>query len=146
MWTCWNRRSSSTKPAATTCAAKSTAPKPSITPSIPGLRNANLNQSFRDNFGIKLKTLCLSNCAARLQVDVGSYDNTEIDFVAKKGAEIQYFQVAIQLPENSNREIGNLVNLPDNYQKTVLTANRMDVGEVDGVKVVHVVDWLVGES
>jgi len=47
--------------------------------------------------------------------------------------------------QNSNREIGNLVNLPDNYQKTVLTANRMDVGEVDGVKVVHVVDWLVGE-
>lgn len=60
--------------------------------------------------------------------------------------EIQYFQVAMQLPENRNREVGNLVNLPDNYQKTVLTANRMDVGEVDGVKVVHVVDWLVGES
>ena len=42
-------------------------------------------------------------------------------------------------------ESGNLVNLPDNYQKNVLTANWMDVGEVDGVKVVHVVDWLVGE-
>lgn len=71
--------------------------------------------------------------------------NTEIDFVAKKGTEIQYFQVAMQLLENSNHEIGNLVNLPDNYQKTVLTANRMDMGDVDGVKVVHVVDWLVGE-
>ena len=41
-------------------------------------------------------------------------------------------------------EVGNLVNLPDNYQKNVLTSNRMDVGEVDEVKVVHVVDWLVG--
>lgn len=63
----------------------------------------------------------------------------------KKSTEIQYFQVAMQLLENSNHEIGNLVNLPDNYQKTVLTANRMDMGDVDGVKVVHVVDWLVGE-
>ena len=67
------------------------------------------------------------------------------DFKLRR-VEIQYFQVAMQLPENRNREVGNLVNLPDNYQKTVLTANRMDVGEVDGVKVVHVVDWLVGES
>ena len=111
-----------------------------------GLRNATLNKSFRDNFGHQIENIVFIELLRRgYQVDVGSYDNTEIDFVAKKGAEIQYFQVAMQLPENSNREIGNLVNLPDNYQKTVLTANRMDVGEVDGVKVVHVVDWLVGE-
>ena len=47
----------------------------------------------------------------------------------------------MQLPENSNREIDNLISQSDNYQKTVLTVNRMDAGEVDGVKVV---DWLVG--
>ena len=83
-----------------------------------GLRNANLNQSFRDNFGHQIENIVFIELLRRgYQVDVGSYDNTEIDFVAKKGAEIQYFQVAIQLPENSNREIGNLVNLPDNYQK-----------------------------
>ncbi|WP_118805652.1 ATP-binding protein [Haemophilus haemolyticus] len=109
-----------------------------------GLRNATLNKSFRDNFGHQIENIVFIELLRRgYQVDVGSYDNTEIDFVAKKGTEIQYFQVAMQLPENSNREVGNLVNLPDNYQKTVLTANRMDVGEVDGVKVVHVVDWLV---
>lgn len=50
----------------------------------------------------------------------------------------------MQLPENSNREIGNLINQPDNYQKTVLTVNRIYAGEVDGVKVVHMVDWLMG--
>ena len=112
-----------------------------------GLRNATLNKSFRDNFGHQIENIVFIELLRRgYQVDVGSYDNIEIDFVAKKGTEIQYFQVAMQLPENSNREIGNLVNLPDNYQKIVLTANRMDVGEVDGVKVVHVVDWLVGES
>ena len=110
-----------------------------------GLRNATLNKTFRDNFGHQIENIVFIELLRRgYQVDVGSYDNTEIDFVAKKGAEIQYFQVAMQLPENSNREIGNLINLPDNYQKTVLTANRMDVGEVDGVKVEHVVDWLVG--
>ena len=50
----------------------------------------------------------------------------------------------MQLPENSNREIGNLISQPDNYQNTVLTVNRIYAGEVDGVKVVHMVDWLMG--
>jgi lin0154 protein len=43
-------------------------------------------------------------------------------------------------------EIDNLINLPDNYQKTVLTASRMDVGEMNGVQVVYVVDWLIGKE
>jgi uncharacterized protein HI_1038 len=104
------------------------------------LRNATLNKSLRDNFGRQIENIAFIELLRRdYQVDVGSYNNTEIDFVAKKGAEIQYFQVATQLPENSNREIDNLISQPDNYQKTVLAANRMDVGKVNGMKVVHVV-------
>jgi uncharacterized protein HI_1038 len=109
-----------------------------------GLRNATLNKSFRDNFGHQIENIVFIELLRRgYQVDVGSYDSREIDFVAKKGADIQYFQVAMQLPAASEREIGNLLNLPDNYQKTVITANRMDVGEVDGVRLRHIVDWLL---
>lgn len=110
-----------------------------------GLRNATLNKSLRDNFGRQIENIAFIELLRRdYQVDVGSYDNTEINFVTKKGVETQYFQVAMQLPENSNREIGNLISQPDNYQKTVLTVNRIYAGEVDGVKVVHMVDWLMG--
>ena len=86
------------------------------------MRNATLNKSLRDNFGRQIENIAFIELLRRgYQVDVGSYNNTEIDFVAKKGAEIQYFQVATQLPENSNHEIDNLISQPDNYQK-----NRAD--------------------
>ncbi|WP_150539072.1 ATP-binding protein [Actinobacillus vicugnae] len=110
-----------------------------------GLRNATLNKSYRDNFGHQIENIVFIELKRRgYQVDVGTYDNKEIDFIAKKGSEIRYFQVAMQLPMDNNREIGNLIHLPDNYQKTVITANRMDVGEVQGVEIVHIVDWLLG--
>jgi predicted AAA+ superfamily ATPase len=76
-------------------------------------------------------------------VDIGKYNNFEIDFVARRGKEIVYYQVTQQLPISSNREIDNLKYLPDNYKKVVLTANRMDVGRDAGIEIVHVIDWLL---
>ncbi|WP_252902588.1 ATP-binding protein [Paucilactobacillus hokkaidonensis] len=61
----------------------------------------------------------------------------------KKGNEIEYYQVMMQLPENNDRELGNLKYLDDNYKKTVITANRMNVGSVDGIEIKHIVDWLL---
>jgi predicted AAA+ superfamily ATPase len=63
--------------------------------------------------------------------------------VARRGKDVVYYQVAQQLPINSNREIDNLKHLPDNYKKVVLTANRMDVGRIAGIELVHVVNWLL---
>ena len=76
---------------------------------------------------------------------VGQYDDLEIDFVARKNNEIKYFQVTYQLPENSTRETTNLAHLPDGFEKVVLTMNRMDAGNIDGVKIIHAVDWLLEE-
>ena len=74
------------------------------------MRNATLNKTFRDNFGHQIENIVfIELLAARTtKWNVGSYDNTEIDFVAKKGGEIQYFQVAMQLPEKQqprNRQL-----------------------------------------
>ena len=46
-------------------------------------------------------------------------------------------QVCVQLPENSDREIGNLMDIPDHYPKYVVTANSMDVGIENGIRIVH---------
>ena len=52
-----------------------------------GLRNATLNKSFRDNFGHQIENIVFIELLRRgYQVDVGSYDNTEINFITKKGA------------------------------------------------------------
>lgn len=110
-----------------------------------GLRNATLHKSHRDNFGRQIENIVFIELLRRgYQVDVGTYQQKEVDFIAKKGKDIRYFQVAMQRPID-DREIGNLIHLPDNYEKILITANRMDIGNERGVQVVHIVDWLLAD-
>lgn len=109
-----------------------------------GLRNVTLNRNYRDNFGHQIENIVYLELLRRgYRVDVGKDGEREIDFVAKRGHEVAYYQVTMQLPTQDNREIGNLQALDDNYAKTLITANRMDVGEVAGIPIVHIVDWLL---
>ncbi|GEO63474.1 ATP-binding protein [Companilactobacillus nantensis] len=109
-----------------------------------GLRNTTLNRNYHDNYGHQIENIVYLELRRRgFQVDVGKDDTKEIDFVAHKGNEVQYYQVTMQLPSNSDREVNNLVSLNDNYPKFVLTANRMDVGQVNGIPVKHIIDWLL---
>lgn len=111
-----------------------------------GLRNTFINKGSRDNFGHQLENIVYLELLRRgYQVDVGKYGSKEIDFVARKGKEVVYYQVTLQLPENSNRETDNLRYIPDGYKKQVLTLNLMDQGIVDGIEVKYVIDWLLEE-
>jgi len=109
-----------------------------------GLRNTTLNRNYHDNFGHQIENIVYLELRRRgYQVDVGKDDTKEIDFIARKGNETRYYQVTMQLPVDNNREISNLANLPDNFPKVVLTANRMDVGHVNGISVEYIIDWLL---
>lgn len=109
-----------------------------------GLRNTTLNRNYHDNYGHQIENIVYLELRRRgFQVDVGKDDTKEIDFVAHKSNEVQYYQVTMQLPSDSDREVNNLVSLNDNYPKFVLTANRMDVGQVNGIPVKHIIDWLL---
>ena len=57
------------------------------------------------------------------KVAVGTLPNGEIDFVAEKGGKPIYIQVAYLLNEDSTvkREFGNLIQIPDNYPKYVVS-------------------------
>jgi predicted AAA+ superfamily ATPase len=109
-----------------------------------GLRNVVLQKDFHDNLGYQIENIVYIELLRRgYAINVGKYNDFEIDFVARYGKEIVYYQVTQQLPINSNREIENLRYLPDNYKKIVLTANRMDVGKTAGIEIIHVIDWLL---
>ena len=56
-----------------------------------------------------------------------------------------YVQVCVQLPENSDREVGNLTEIQDHYPKYVVTTNSMDVGIENGIRIVHLHDFLLSE-
>jgi len=65
--------------------------------------------------------LHLRNC--KYDVTVGFSDNREIDFLATKGGEKIYVQVAYLLSDEIvvEREFGNLLKIKDNYPKYVVS-------------------------
>lgn len=107
-----------------------------------GIRNTILGRV--GNLGSQLENIIYMELKRRgFDVFVGKLDKGEIDFVCFRGNEKHYYQIAYQLPTNSEREHQNLLHIADNYQKTIITLNRMDVGVIEGIEVVHAVDWLL---
>lgn len=80
------------------------------------------------------------------EVFIGKDGTKEIDFIGALRDERVYVQVCVQIPENSDREVGNLMEIKDHYPKYVVTTNPMDVGIENGIKVVHLADFLLEEK
>jgi hypothetical protein len=81
-------------------------------------------------------------------VTIGKVGNTEVDFVAKKGDEMYYYQVAASLTDEVTfaREFAPLNAIPDNHPKTVLTLDRYTLGNYNGILSANVIDWLLDGS
>lgn len=79
-------------------------------------------------------------------VFIGKNDTKEIDFIAVRRDERIYVQVCVQIPENSDREVGNLMEIRDHYPKYVVTMNHMDVGIENGIRIVYLADFLLREE
>ena len=73
-------------------------------------------------------------------VYIGKNEKKEIDFVAVKRDERIYVQVCRTLPEDSDRELANLSELKDHYPKYVVTLDELAGGNLNGVKIVHLVE------
>ena len=80
------------------------------------------------------------------EVYIGKLGTKEIDFVAIKRDERIYVQVCRTLPENSDREIGNLLTIKDQYPKYVVTLDELSTGNVNGIKIIHLFDFLLKEE
>lgn len=76
-------------------------------------------------------------------VYIGKNGEKEIDFIAKKRDEEIQIQATVTMPKNSDREIKNLQEIKDFNHKYVVTTDRNDVQIVNGIKVIHVVDFLL---
>ncbi len=82
------------------------------------------------------------------RVYIGKVGSTEVDFVAIKNEKIHYFQVTASMTEEStfDREISPLRSINDNYRKTILTLDRLTIGDYEGIEVVNAVDWLLARE
>lgn len=79
------------------------------------------------------------------EVYIGKLNTREIDFVAVRRDERVYVQVCRNLPEDSDREIGNLLDIKDHYPKYVVTLDDLAGGNVNGVKIIHLSDFLLSD-
>ncbi len=77
------------------------------------------------------------------EVYIGKNETKEIDFVALRRGDRIYVQVCRRLPEESDREIANLLAVKDHYPKYVVTLDEMAAGNINGVKIVHLADFLL---
>lgn len=77
------------------------------------------------------------------EVYVGKYDTKEIDFIAIRRDERVYVQVCRRLPEESDREVANLLAIKDHYPKYVVTLDELAAGNINGVKIMHLADFLL---
>lgn len=76
-------------------------------------------------------------------VYIGKNAAKEIDFVAVRRNERLYVQVCRNFPEESEREVANLLEIKDHYPKYVVTLDELAGGNINGVKIVHLVDFLL---
>ena len=77
---------------------------------------------------------------------IGKNETKEIDFVAVRLDKQMYVQVCRNLPEDSDRELANLLELKDHYPKYVVTLDDLAGGNVNGVKIVHMAEFLLSEE
>ena len=110
-----------------------------------GLRNHILPRRSYD-LGFSLENMVYFELLRRgYKVTIGRVGNTEVDFVAEKQGAYEYFQVTADMTakETFDREIRPLENIRDNYEKIILTMDRLTLGNYNGIQVRYLLDWLI---
>ena len=79
-------------------------------------------------------------------VYIGKVNNLEIDFVAYKANELNYFQVSYLMPteETRKREFGVYEKTADNFPKYVISMDQINFSQ-NGIKHLNIIDFLLNE-
>ena len=103
------------------------------------------NSGFKLEMGALLENVIYNELLMRgYEVYVGKTRNGEIDFVAIKDNQKEYYQVAYYLYDDNviEREFGAYKNVGDNYPKYVISFDKMDFSR-DGIIHKNVLQFLL---
>lgn len=102
-----------------------------------GMRNSIIGYRPGDIGGLMENVIYNHLKANGYDIKIGHLSTgREIDFIAEKDNELLYIQVAVSIAneETLNREFGNLTQIPDNYEKMVITLNEESPNTYNGIK------------
>lgn len=90
----------------------------------------------------------LELCRRGYTVNIGKTFSGEVDFVAQRQGEKLYVQVTqeIRSAQTEQREYARLLEIADNYPKYVLRTDEFASGNYEGIKTMHVADFLLSEN
>lgn len=90
----------------------------------------------------------LELCRRGYDVHVGKTDSGEIDFIAVRQNDKLYVQVTQELhsAQTIQREYDRLLDIHDNYPKYVLTTDAFAGGNYEGIKTMHIADFLLSSE
>lgn len=90
----------------------------------------------------------LELCRRGYTVNIGKTGDGEIDFVAVRQNEKIYVQVTqeINSEKTKKREYNRLLEIHDNYPKYVLTTDEFAGGNYEGIKTMHIADFLLSSE
>jgi predicted AAA+ superfamily ATPase len=113
-----------------------------------GLRNAILGHRSQD-IGIQLETVVCNHLLAEgFHVEVGRWNDYEIDFVATKDSLRTYIQVAYLLPEPDTleRELRPLRAIGDQYPRLLLSADPHFREDHEGIRWMNIRSFLLSRQ
>ncbi len=109
-----------------------------------GFLNLKKNR-IKDEYNYIIETLCYNELIARgYKVYIGKTYKGEVDFIAIRGKEKIYIQVAYLLTNDSviQREFGAFAEIKDSYPKYVISMDEMSLSR-DGIIHLNLLDFLM---
>lgn len=113
-----------------------------------GLRNYLLGFRNRDSGHAIENVVYLELLRRGYDVAIGKVDNVEVDFIATKTDEKLYIQVTESMVSEDvrRRELAPLQKINDNYEKIVLSLDTGLDASYDGIKSLHLINWLIEKA
>ena len=114
----------------------------------PALRHAVLGYDPDSVAALMENVIYLELRARGYEVGVGKMDAAEVDFVAFKPEGKIYIQVTYEInsKETEKREYERLLSIKDNYPKYVIRMDDFAGGNYEGVKTMHIADFLLDDG
>ncbi len=112
-----------------------------------GIRNVVIGFRNTDDVCLIKNVVYLELLRRGYRVNIGKSNDYEVDFVAENPNEIKYYQVTqtLALESVKERELRSLESINDNYEKVILTMDRPINNDINGIKIVYIIDWLLSE-